>query len=204
MEMMAEEDELVISYDQSEDRTLEIIQQYEKEDRRIRVVYDPGHGVASNFNHAVKNCRGEAIFLSDQDDVWINDKINAMMAYFDQHEDVKILVGNGYETNEKLEPGRELITKHTSANPLRNYIKGTYRGCQMAFSADIKDKVWPVPVREHPVLSHDLWLGVFGSCYGKLALMPEHFILHRIHSSNYSLFHHLTLKEKIVNRYCFL
>lgn len=47
VDMMASNDELIISYDESKDRTLEIIRKYEKDDKRIKVVYDEGHSVES-------------------------------------------------------------------------------------------------------------------------------------------------------------
>ena len=54
LDMMEENDELIISYDKSQDRTLDIIKAYEAKDKRVKVVYDDGRSVESNFNNAVK------------------------------------------------------------------------------------------------------------------------------------------------------
>lgn len=194
LNMMKENDELVISYDESKDCTLEIIMEYEKKDNRVKVVFDKGKSVESNFNNAVLNCNGKYIFLADQDDVWINDKINRMVLHFEKHPKTKVLISDGYLSNKELNPFDEIFRFYsTSASAIRNYIKGSYLGCQMAFTSDIKDKVWPVCV--DPPLPHDLWLGILGSRYGKVELMDEKLIHHRIHDSNFTH----TSKMRFVN-----
>lgn len=203
IKMMQYNDELVISYDESQDNTLSIINEYSANDSRVRVVYDSGHSVESNFNNAVANCRGKYIFLADQDDVWIADKINVMVDYFKKNPEIKILISNGDLVNEELEPIGELFKEYKiSGNPIRNFIKGTYLGCQMAFDSQLTAKVWPVKV--NPPLPHDLWLGVKGAQYGKIGLIDKKLILHRIHKDNYSNTSKMNLVGVIKNRWLFL
>ena len=203
LDMMSQMDELVISYETSYDRTLEIIQKYVEIDDRVQLVYDSGQSVESNFNNAVMCCKGKYIFLADQDDVWIHNKINKMVDFFEAHQDVKVLIGNGYITDEHLNVVGELFHEyHTSINPIRNFIKGTYLGCQMAFNSDIKNFVWPVC--DNPPLAHDLWLGVCGAKYGKIAKLDDKLILHRLHSDNYSNTSKMTIFGVIQNRLLFL
>ena len=176
---------------------------YEKKDSRVRIVYDEGHSVESNFNNAVANCSGKYIFLADQDDVWISDKINVMVDYFEKHSDVKVVISNGDIVDEKLQFVGNLFEQYKiSAKPIINFIKGTYLGCQMAFDSDITSKVWPV--RVSPPLPHDLWLGVQGARYGKIGLVDKKLILHRIHEDNYSNTSKMNLMGVIKNRLLFL
>ena len=203
VDMMASNDELIISYDESKDRTLEIIRKYEKDDKRIKVVYDEGHSVESNFNNAVANCNGKYIFLADQDDVWINNKIDVMVNYFERHDRCVVLISDGYLSHENLETIGELFeTYNASASAIRNFVKGTYLGCQMAFRATITDKVWPVKVT--PPLPHDLWLGVRGAHYGKVELLNDKLIKHRLHTDNYSNTSKMKIWGVISNRAQFL
>ena len=71
---LSNEDELVISDDSSNDRTLDIIAEYN--DRRIKVLHHiPAIGnsfvkAKANFENALSVAKGDYIFLSDQDDVW--------------------------------------------------------------------------------------------------------------------------------------
>lgn len=200
--MMTDKDELVISYDKSKDRTLDIIKSYADNDSRVKIVYDDGCSVESNFNNAVANCSGNYIFLADQDDIWINDKINVMVDYFENNTKCVVLISNGYLTNDKLENIGELFkTYSATANTLRNFIKGTYLGCQMAFRASIKQSVWPV--RVDPPLPHDLWCGVCGAKYGRIMLLDKMLIQHRLHESNYSNTSKMKVLEVIKNRCLF-
>lgn len=197
--MMNVDDELIVSYEESSDNSLNILKQYEKQDARVHVFYDNGHSVEKNFNNAVMHCSGKYIFLADQDDVWINSKINVMTDYFELHPDCVVLIGNGYLSDESLnEIGTIFDAFHTTPNPLRNYIKGSYLGCQMAFRSSIKDKVWPV--RVSPPVPHDLWLGIQGSRYGNVELLDEKLIKHRLHNNNYSNTSKLSFWNVIKNR----
>ncbi len=201
--MLGETDEIVISYDESTDDTYEIIKKYQNNDTRIRVIKNTIRGLESNFNNAVMNCEGKYIFLADQDDVWINDKVNVMVRYMEENPQIKVLISNGYFTDANLNK-QETIFEHykTTASPIKNFIKGTYLGCQMAFDSSIRDYVWPVRVT--PPLPHDLWLGVVGGGYGETALLDEKLILHRIHSENYTHTSKMKLLGVIKNRWLFL
>lgn len=202
LQMMTSNDELVISYDESSDSSLSIIREYANKDRRVKIVYDRGHSVESNFNNAVKYCCGKYIFLSDQDDVWINDKINVMCQFFENNPSIKVLISDGYYTNDKLE---KQISMYKALPPkksaFRNWMKGSYLGCQMAFASTIKKIVWPV--RVSPPIPHDLWLGVLGSFYGQVGIINDKLILHRLHGDNYSTTSKMKLLPLIKERTLF-
>ena len=77
-------DEIVISCDPSTDKTIEIVKYYSMLDNRIKVIMNIGeHGVVPNFCNAIANCKGRYIFLCDQDDVWINDKVERVIEKFE-------------------------------------------------------------------------------------------------------------------------
>lgn len=67
--MLAENDEIIISYDKSTDDTLKIAKEYAKKDSRIRLFINRGEGgVWPNSLNALKRVRGKYIIPSDQDD----------------------------------------------------------------------------------------------------------------------------------------
>ena len=203
LQMLGEHDELIISYDESTDNTWDIIKAYADSDKRIKVVNDNGRSVESNFNNAVRHCRGSYIFLADQDDVWINNKIDRFTRDFEENSDVVIVIGDGYITDADLNKTDSLFFKyHIKTGSLQNLIKGTYLGCQMAFRTSIRDKVWPVPVQ--PSLPHDLWLGVVGGLYGSIYLDRSKTILHRVHEKNYSNTSKMNFIGVVKNRAFFL
>ncbi len=66
--------EILISDDGSIDRTLEIVKEYNHP--QVKVLSDgKKKGVIENFEYALSFASGELIFLCDQDDIWLPDKI---------------------------------------------------------------------------------------------------------------------------------
>lgn len=202
------QDELIISYDRSTDNTKKIIDEYAQNDSRVRVIENENPGVQNNFNNAVMECRGEYIFLSDQDDLWLEGKIECVLSAF-RKTGAALVVHDGYFTDEFLEPFGQTIFEvyGTNDNPIRNIIKCTYWGCCMAFRADMREIICPFPNR-HKV-GHDLWLGVLAGMHGKIARVNICLIKHRIHGKNVTtsrrslpviVRHRLALLSQLVKR----
>lgn len=76
--------EIVVCDDGSTDHTLSIIESLRKgTNADIRIHRNETNlGVCANFQKAVNLCKGDIIFLSDQDDVWHNDKVETIVNYF--------------------------------------------------------------------------------------------------------------------------
>ena len=68
---------LLIRDDGSQDKTLEILEEYEKRDERINILRDiKGNlGFVKNFEELLKNSSEEFIMFSDQDDYWLENKL---------------------------------------------------------------------------------------------------------------------------------
>src|SRR5664279_4270072 len=78
------DDEVVISDNGSTDGTWEYLQSQSQKDSRIRLfTLSAPQGVLPNFQHALQQCRGEIIFLSDQDDIWKENKMDVISLCFD-------------------------------------------------------------------------------------------------------------------------
>ena len=74
-------DEVIISDDGSTDETLNLLNEY-KNDKRVQVIKNPRKGVVSNFDNALRNSNNEVIFLSDQDDIWLPNKVEVVKKCF--------------------------------------------------------------------------------------------------------------------------
>ena len=66
-------DEIIISDDGSTDDTLAVIEKFNCD--KIRIVQGPQKGVKQNFANAISECKGNIIFLVDQDDIWYPNKL---------------------------------------------------------------------------------------------------------------------------------
>lgn len=178
------EDELIISYDPSSDDTYKIIKDYESKDKRVKVVINNDHtrGLVSNFENALRHCKNEIIFYSDQDDIWMPDKIDKMVKCFDNPK-VTVAIHDAKLVDENLNVTIESTFKIRggSTSFLKNLIRLSYIGCSMAFRKDMLPVVLPLPTKKR---SHDWWTGSICSCYGKMVMVDEPLILHRIHQDN--------------------
>ena len=80
--------EIIISDDGSTDGTLEIILEYiDKYDKiGIKLVNNTvQHGVAYNFENAFRNSTADFLFFCDQDDVWIENKVEVFIEAEKKH-----------------------------------------------------------------------------------------------------------------------
>ena len=70
-------DEIIISDDGSTDSTIEIINSFN--DFRIKLYQNSFKNLISNFEFTLNNASGDYIFLSDQDDIWLPNKVELCM-----------------------------------------------------------------------------------------------------------------------------
>ncbi|MHB9143407.1 MAG: glycosyltransferase family 2 protein [Paludibacter sp.] len=178
---LCKEDELIISDDGSTDQTIDIIK--EINDPRIKVFQNNGiHGYTHNFENALKQTQGDYIFLSDQDDVWVQDKIMKMLPYL---KDNVLVFSDAYVTNEQLEIlGKISDWRKYKKGFLVNLYKNIYTGCTFAFTKSIKNYSLPFPTTKY--IKHDNWIGLLCELKFKVIYIDEALIFNRRHNSNTS------------------
>ena len=78
-------DEIVVCDDRSQDGTHDILNGYQSQYPDVFRVFINDENLRSvkNFEKAISKCTGDLIFLSDQDDIWIPEKVEI----FIDHED---------------------------------------------------------------------------------------------------------------------
>lgn len=175
-------DELIISYDYSTDQTYAIISEYAAEDLRIKVLENTGKGVVSNFENALVHCSKDIILFSDQDDIWIESKIEKIRDAFLEPA-VTVVIHDAI----LIDPIGNVLCNSTfskrggSTSIVKNLLRLSYIGCSMAFRSKLIPIILPIPTKER---SHDWWTGTICSLFGKMVLIDEPLILHRIHEAN--------------------
>ena len=77
---------ILISDDCSKDRTQEILQEYEKKDDRIKIfLHDRNLGSNKNFEFLLRQVESKFYMLSDQDDVWLRNKVEIFLKYLKEY-----------------------------------------------------------------------------------------------------------------------
>ncbi|MCG2791916.1 MAG: glycosyltransferase, partial [Weeksellaceae bacterium] len=78
LKQLSVDDELIISDDRSTDNTISVINKFD--DNRIKIFINKNkNGVAHNFENALLKATGDYIFLSDQDDIWADNKVDVLL-----------------------------------------------------------------------------------------------------------------------------
>ena len=142
---LRDDDELIVSDDASKDDTLKIVESYN--DPRIKIFHNENHGVAHNFENAMRHASGDIIYFADQDDVWLPGKLDKMENF---------LKDGGYDTvlcNCSLVDANLNVIKerHYDENwpmkksLLRNIINNCWLGACMCFTKQVKEACMPFP-----------------------------------------------------------
>lgn len=181
---LSEEDELVISDDYSTDSTCDIIKAYN--DTRIKLFFNElQKGVAHNFENALLHSKGDIIFLADQDDVWLPNKIKELSDFLIKG-NYDVVTGNCALTDANLHIIQPSYYKKQS--PLDktvwgNFVKDLWLGSCMAFKREVLLATLPFPKR---MAAHDLWIALYSQLHFKCGYYPKVLQLYRRHEATVS------------------
>lgn len=88
-------DEVIVCDDGSRDETIDIVKDYQNRYKLIYLYQNVENlGVCENFQKAVDLCSGDVIFLSDQDDVWLPEKVRLILDWFDKNAEKDVVFSN--------------------------------------------------------------------------------------------------------------
>jgi len=172
--------EIIISDNNSTDTTVSIIQSFR--DNRIKLHLHPQKGVISNFENALKHSSGEIIFLADQDDIWLENKVAVMKDCLMMYD---LVMSDSLVVDESLcVINNSFYSLINAGNGLiKNFIANTYQGSNMAFKRKILQLALPFPSK---IPMHDIWIAFIGELFYKTYFLPGKLSLYRRHSQNAS------------------
>jgi glycosyltransferase involved in cell wall biosynthesis len=181
LDQLGKYDELIVSDDGSFDDTRKWL--LALKDSRIRLVENTfKKGPVGNFQNALSHAEGDFIFLSDQDDVWCDNKVERIAALLKEYElvvsDCSIINEEGITLDKSF-----FLSRHSGAGIFRNLYKNSYLGCCMAFRSELLKVALPFP---DGIYMHDWWLGLVAETVGKVYFLPEPLVQYRRHQHNFS------------------
>mgnify|MGYP000907148759 FL=1 len=178
---------LLIRDDNSTDRTLEIIQDYQKKDNRIKLLKDnEGNlGIVKNFEELLKNSESEFIMFSDQDDIWIENKLDV---YLKTAEKIKIkgfLLHSDailFDKNKSNILKDTFIFKKAINKGLENVFFNYFvQGATILISKEIKNFILPFPKE---VYLHDRYIHLISELFFERVFINQPLIYYRQHDNN--------------------
>lgn len=93
--------EVIAVNDGSTDGTLQIVSQIAKSDNRIICISQDNSGVSASRNKAIQLSKGEYIAFLDHDDIWLPDKLENQVPFFQQNSKIGFVFSNAIYFNEE-------------------------------------------------------------------------------------------------------
>ena len=187
-------DRVIISDDGSTDGTAEFVAQYIEEhglDRWSLMHHKSDGGWMRNFIDAMAEVQEELIILTDQDDIWMPDKVERYIMAFQENPEAEVVVSNYdifYNAKDRTQQrfDRQTSTMKNSGNVLRWPITpqlhvidrpGCVYGVRTTFYRELR--------RFYPDgQAHDNFLWLCAMALGRLYLIDAPLIKYRRHSGN--------------------
>lgn len=183
--------EIVVCDDGSGDSTLQILQEYHNQFPEIFRIYSNEKNLRSvkNFEKAISLCTGDLIFLSDQDDIWEEIKVERYLNHFKQHPAIDVICSNGNlidDNNTQLEKYTVWDVPEILKSNNLDYFKifctvGNFAtGASMAIRKSFVEKILPFPLIDG--FHHDEWIAVIASEENRFDFINDKLFSYRIHS----------------------
>jgi glycosyltransferase involved in cell wall biosynthesis len=144
-------------------------------------------GVIKTFAKGLEMTMADYVMLSDQDDVWMTDKIQKSLTLIKQIEDRSpaLVFTDLTPVNHKLFPIREsMLNLHTFYQDRDRYgllLRNLVAGCTVMVNRRLLEIALPIPT---DITMHDHWLAVCAAFGGKIAYLNEPTLLYRQHGGN--------------------
>lgn len=191
-------DELVVCDDCSQDATLEILKKFEAEAPFPVRIYSNSEnlGFIKNFEKAISLCQNEIIFLCDQDDIWMPEKIAECVSEFEKDADLGLICHGFLDVDEKNEIAETANSVYgiVAQNMLEHapcfntemervypqLLAKSWHGCAMVFRNRLEDIYLPFPDE----FQHDFWLFNFYAVSSNIKYLEKSLIRYRHHERN--------------------
>jgi len=185
-------DEIVICDDGSTDETESVIKHF----ALAPVVLHSNKqnlGSVKNFEQAISLCSGDVIALSDQDDVWREDKLKVIGAAFERNPRTGLVFSDAEIVDENLNPlnrrmwdevgfdshKRKMVAHGRALDVL---ITGwTVTGATMAFRSNYRNLALPIPTNIQMI--HDGWIALTVASVSDVVILDDPLIKYRQHAN---------------------
>lgn len=175
-------DEVIVSDDRSTDKTLQII-----EDIKPTLPFDlkifknqKQLGYSQNFNNALKNCSCDIVFICDQDDYWLENKIEVILDSFQTYPNMNLIIHDLEFCDSHL--NKTNIRKSSRFKGRINLMHGYVTGMATAIRSEFLKKCMPIPMDIS--VEYDTWLHHLALYTNSKFYCPTPLALYRRHESN--------------------
>lgn len=196
---MRQYDELIIVDDGSSDKTVDIIKKYIDTDSRVFFYTSGFHCHQKAIEFGVSKVKNDIIFYSDQDDIWMDDKIEKCIPYFENDSNLLLLQHDAITIDENNIQTSGSIIKQNKIKKgfFKNIIKGRYFGCCMVAKKELFQLATPFPTDVY----FDYWLGLIADSKKRFKLVNLVLTQYRRHSTNQTTFKRRGIRIVLKSRF---
>ena len=198
--------EIIITDDKSTDNTIQIINDFQKNYNNIFLFCNKENlGITKTFENSFKNCKGDFIAISDQDDIWELNKIEVMLNEIGEEDAF-------YSNSQFIDKnGKFLEIDFKSSRTLKSYYSGVpfllshcIPGHAILMKTGFLEKLLPFPEG----LIFDRWITYCSAANNGLKYIDKPLVRYRQHETNAigirgnskSRRHRETTKHKFLNK----
>lgn len=185
--------ELIIQDDCSTDSTLDIVRKYQKKHPFISIyVNETNKGVSLNFISAFEKAKGEFIAVSDQDDIWMLDKIERQIDII-KNDLLCCSLSRPFSEGDIPIDGEQRVP---NVGIERQIFYPIIPGHSMVFRSSILKFI---PSKYYSTYIYDHLLAMIAIIYGNIVVCDEILTLHRRHINAHSYVVPENYEKTIVN-----
>lgn len=180
---------LLIHDDGSSDDTLSIIKKYTSIDSRIILINNGivRQGVGKNFLSLLKHVDTEYAIFCDQDDIWLERKLEEMLNAADKIglaklKEPSIVYADGlaFDSDTGVINYNSISNNHASDLKDFLFFNGGYQGCSILFNQAMIEFIEKY---DGPVHHHDDLVSLAAHAFGKVTFLDKKLMLYRQHSN---------------------
>jgi len=185
---------LLVRDDGSKDKTVTILKKYQLMfPDKIVILEDDNKnvGATQNFGILLKHASANYIFFCDQDDIWLEHKLEISVEKLktlengDQsvpcmvYSDMKAVDAESIITADSVWKQLKLHPDYCTLNRL--LIQNIPHGCTMGINKAMRDLAYPLPTA---AILHDHWIALLAAACGKYSALMQPLLHLRTHSQN--------------------
>ena len=180
---------IIVRDDGSSDKTKDILIDYKNNfGNKLDIYLENNVGPKKSFFELIKKSSNDYMMFCDQDDVWLDNKLEVMMDVIKQYDNIATLAYCDLKVvDENLNVICDSFYDYQGINRYKTDFfslvkKSVFPGCSLMLNRKLVEKIKYTDVNN--IRMHDCYVGLVASYFGNIVYVDERLNLYRQHSNN--------------------